>query len=142
MTLPATGPISMSMVAAELGISATGLSLNDSSVRNLASKPSGIISMSDLYGKSALIREPASGEYFDSGGFNNTYWDEYILDATTQVRILWQGSNMGVLLNPVPNTQVVYKDPGSQWYYVRGSLRAAPGAYQKYFGIYRQNVAP
>ena len=53
MTLPASGPISMSQVAAELGISATGLSLNDSRVRALAGKPSGAISFADLLGKSA-----------------------------------------------------------------------------------------
>jgi hypothetical protein len=53
MTLPSSGPISMSQVAAELGISATGLSLNDSRVRALAGKPSGAISMNDLHGKSA-----------------------------------------------------------------------------------------
>lgn len=53
MTLPASGPISMSDIAAELGISAQGLSLGDSRVRALAGKPSGPISFSDLYGKSA-----------------------------------------------------------------------------------------
>jgi hypothetical protein len=53
VTLPTSGSISMSQVAAELGISATGLSLNDSRVRSLAGKPSGAISMSDLRGKSA-----------------------------------------------------------------------------------------
>lgn len=41
----------MAQIAAELGISATGLSLNDSRVRELAVRPSGAISMSDLYGK-------------------------------------------------------------------------------------------
>lgn len=55
MTLPSTGPISMSQVATELGISATGLSLNDSRVRALAGKPSGTISMSDLRGKSTSV---------------------------------------------------------------------------------------
>lgn len=53
MTLPSTGAISMDMVADELGISASGLSLNDSRVRNLAGRPSGAISFSDLRGKSA-----------------------------------------------------------------------------------------
>ena len=54
MTLPASGSISMAQVAAELGISAVGLSLNDSRVRNLAGVgASGPISMSSLLGKSA-----------------------------------------------------------------------------------------
>lgn len=53
MTLPSSGPISMAMIANELGISSYGLSLNDSRVRNLAGRPSGTISFSDLRGKSA-----------------------------------------------------------------------------------------
>lgn len=52
MTLPASGAISMSQVATELGISATGLNLNDSRVRTLAGIPSGSISLNALHGKS------------------------------------------------------------------------------------------
>ncbi|WP_323894931.1 hypothetical protein [Aeromonas caviae] len=52
MTLPASGSISIAQVATELGIGATGLSLNDSRVRNLFGKASGIIRMSDGHGKS------------------------------------------------------------------------------------------
>ena len=51
MALPSSGPITMAQVAAEIGISASGLSLNDSRVRQLAGRPSGGISMSDLLGK-------------------------------------------------------------------------------------------
>lgn len=51
MTLPASGAMSLSMIAAELGIAATGLSLNDSRVRQLAGKPTGAISLADFYGK-------------------------------------------------------------------------------------------
>ncbi|WP_188013153.1 hypothetical protein [Photobacterium damselae] len=52
MALPSSGSISMSQVAAELGIPATGLSLNDQRVRVLAGRLSGTISFSDLRGKS------------------------------------------------------------------------------------------
>lgn len=52
MTLPA-GTISMSQVAAELGISQTGLSLNHSWVRQLAGQNSGSVSMSNLQGQTA-----------------------------------------------------------------------------------------
>lgn len=51
MALPNSGPITMAMIAAEIGISASGLSLNDSRVRQLAGKPSGAISFADLLGK-------------------------------------------------------------------------------------------
>ncbi|MBU9648287.1 hypothetical protein [Burkholderia multivorans] len=54
MTLP-TGQISMSQIAAELGISATGLNLNHGWVRALAGKPSGAIGFSDLHGQSGRI---------------------------------------------------------------------------------------
>lgn len=54
MALPGSGAISMAQVAAELGIPATGLGLNDSRVRALAGKPSGAISMADLHGKSSM----------------------------------------------------------------------------------------
>lgn len=52
MTLPASGPISLGMVAAELGISLP-LSLGDNRVRALAGNILGSISLGDLYGKSA-----------------------------------------------------------------------------------------
>lgn len=51
MTLPASGAISLSMIATELGLAATGLNLNDSRVRSLAGKPTGAVSFSDFYGK-------------------------------------------------------------------------------------------
>ena len=51
MALPSSGSITMAMIATELGISPTGLSLNDSRVRTLAGVPSGAISMAILYGK-------------------------------------------------------------------------------------------
>jgi len=53
MTLPSTGFISMSGVAAELGISPIGLSLGNGAVRTLAGVASGPISMDVLHGKSA-----------------------------------------------------------------------------------------
>lgn len=55
MALPSSGTISMSQVAAELGVAATGLSLNDTRVRTLAGVPSGAISMSNLHGKSSFV---------------------------------------------------------------------------------------
>lgn len=53
MSLPTTGPISLGQVNTELKRPATQtISLNDGQVRQLAGRPSGAISMSDLRGKS------------------------------------------------------------------------------------------
>lgn len=55
MPLQTTGPISLSDVNTELGLSATAtISLNDAAVRSLAGIASGPISLNDLYGKSAV----------------------------------------------------------------------------------------
>ncbi len=54
MTLPLSGIIKLSQVNVELSrTSSTAVSLNQTPVRTLAIKPSGKISMSDLYGKAA-----------------------------------------------------------------------------------------
>lgn len=53
MALPSTGSISMSQVNVELKKNETSvITLNDTNVRKLAGKPSGVISMNDLRGKS------------------------------------------------------------------------------------------
>lgn len=53
MTLPASGPISFNNINVELGVSgATQASLGQTSYRTLAGVPSGVISMSNFYGKS------------------------------------------------------------------------------------------
>lgn len=60
--LQTSGAITMAQVAAELGISATGLSLGDSRVRALAKRASGTVSFADLHGKSRLTWNWNGGE--------------------------------------------------------------------------------
>lgn len=67
MALPNSGPISLRDVNIELSIIPEGtVSLNDSDVRDLAKKPSGIIKMSDLYGKEVGLNPMDCDYYFDS----------------------------------------------------------------------------
>jgi hypothetical protein len=62
MTLPLSGLIGLNQVNVELGRSSTQLiGLNESTVRTLAVKPSGLISLSDLYGKTYTTA--ISGQY-------------------------------------------------------------------------------
>lgn len=81
MTLPCSGPISMSQVNTELGHTSTAnISLNQADVRTLAGVPAGTISMSDLHCKSAPGSTPptlpsATIEVFDStGGLDTNSW--------------------------------------------------------------------
>lgn len=74
MTLPASGAISLAQVAVELGrASNAAITLNETAVRTLAGKPSGAISLSDLYGKSnykiGLVSTPGFNDYGSSGMF-------------------------------------------------------------------------
>lgn len=84
MTLPPVGSkITMSMVAAELGVSKRELKLGSAAVRALAGKPTGPVKLSDLYDKSAAPavqvttgRTTASGTtltgFFPSGYFSGS----------------------------------------------------------------------
>ncbi|OAD82861.1 hypothetical protein ATN89_17415 [Comamonas thiooxydans] len=75
MTLP-TGQITMAQVAAELGIGAGGLNLNDSRVRSLAGVPSGSISMANLQGKTnsyAYVSGITWLDYYEQRGTSGAY---------------------------------------------------------------------
>lgn len=67
MALPSTGSINMNQVNVELKKSDTSkIALNDTDVRKLANKPSGIIGMSDLRGKSAEPQPQDCDYYFET----------------------------------------------------------------------------
>jgi hypothetical protein len=70
MTLPASGPISMSQVASELGLSASGINLNHAWVRQLAGANSGAVSMNSLLEQTATF----SGNYTPGQSGGNTFF--------------------------------------------------------------------
>lgn len=85
MTLPSSGTITMDMVATELGIPNTGLSLNDSRVRALAGIPSGTIGFYNLYGKSSYI--PMSLYAPDAYDFTDSRWGPGVATAYPEVLV-------------------------------------------------------
>lgn len=101
MALPASGPISMSMVNTELGIPATTvITLNDAAVRTLFNKSSGAIALSDGYGKSAVsapVFPTTILVNFVGGGYQefltNTTASNYSVNDRTVG--YWNGIDMG-----------------------------------------------
>ena len=87
MTLPSSGAITMAQVATELGVSQTGINLNQSNVRTLAGRPSGTISMSDLRGKANGGASLLVGSYNDGFaqyyGYGNTNFSAVGFGALT-----------------------------------------------------------
>jgi hypothetical protein len=88
MTLPVSpNSISLSQVNTELGLTSTAtISLNDAAVRALFSKSSGIISMSDGWGKSSVATPTLAAPAFTSavGGVNQVSFTwTAVADATS-----------------------------------------------------------
>lgn len=89
MTIRTSPPISLSDVLAELRITNPGrqypISLGDPDVRALAGRPSGAISLSDLYGKSSYIPMTV----YATGGFDtrNTSYGPGFAEATATATV-------------------------------------------------------
>ena len=87
MTLPASGAISFNAINVELGKSGTTQgALNDTDYRTLAAVPSGQISLSSFYGKSAVT--------YSASLSNDTVWDLAIspTDAFAGIRVHSDGT--------------------------------------------------
>lgn len=73
MTTP-SGVISLSDVATELGVSTSGINLNQQNVRRLAGKPSGAVSLNDLRNKTWVLnltgRQSVADCYSAQSGFS------------------------------------------------------------------------
>lgn len=92
MTLPSSGAISLSQVDTELGrASNAAVSLGETAVRSMAGVSSGAISMSNLYGKSAITFSPVAGSYTSSGPSPRTY----TITASAAVVWTWTKTSTG-----------------------------------------------
>lgn len=118
MTLPSSGTLQASDINVELGRAWNHFfDMNGAAERNLAGKPSGAISFWDFYGKSNLIREPATGEHYSR---DYTSWEDE--QNSGAVRIKWFGAQ--------------------QYWYPTGLIAITVGNWTYYRGSYRENTRP
>lgn len=107
MTLPSSGPLTMTAIAKEAGVSTTALSLNNSSLRALANKPTlnSNISYSDFYGKNVVTNgfvqstaiTPIGGDFSVLSGW--TVFTGGIVFLGSTVIAGWTSPNPGTLQN-------------------------------------------
>lgn len=137
MALPNSGPITMAQVAAEIGISASGLSLDDSRVRTLAARPAGAISFADLLGKSWFnpftsvtggSRTNTSGSTSASYTYNRSSGD----DRFTNIIVSYMADTQQAYISLYQNTNKYPNSLASTRY---GSLVAF-----KLFGVIYRNT--
>lgn len=127
MTLPSSGTLQASDINVELGRAWNHFfDMNGAAERNLAGKPSGTISFSDFYGKSNLIREPATGERF------TRFFDDWEQFDLGRVIIYW-GSDIDIYDGYPGGASAVAV---GTWTYYRGAHRGASTG-RNYYGIYR-----
>lgn len=129
MALPSTGPISMSQVRTELGLSGS-ISLGQAAVRELAGRPSGSISMSHLRGKSAYTPMTLSNTnahaiiYGQPCGNHTSSSTVTVSGGKPPFTYAWQkifgGGSLSGATNTSTGTMVAFVCPGQ---YVSGQYR-------------------
>jgi hypothetical protein len=120
MALPSYGTISITDIAAYLGISANGRNLNDSRVRNLTSRPSGIISLNDC--RYQPISVNWNGAFEDNHRSSQRTFNISFQCSTSGGRIpltyswTWQSNPSGFLFTDreFGNGSIVYTFPGPE----------------------------
>lgn len=100
MGLQNSGPIKLSEVNIELGQSSNAtFSMNSAASRGLAGKSSGIIKMSDYYGKSTFSYTRVAGPSLQVSTYSAPYrkmWYQYDLGTSNQPRtVVWMGTYFG-----------------------------------------------
>lgn len=113
----------MTQIAAELGISASGLNLNDSRVRALAGKPSGPISYSDLRGKSSFswVNSNTAIEAYLANGPSTSF----MLDMNLNGSAAWYDTPFNYFNGIRPANVWVMFD--NSWMYLSGNSSPSPG---------------
>ena len=129
MALPWSGQIAVSDINVELGRAWNHwFDINGAAERN-AQKPSGPISFYDFYGKSSIIREPASGEAYNLAS-PFTAWEA---SGAGWVSIYWYSNSKAYDGRPGSGTTVLTV---GTWTYYRGSQHYFSGS-SAYHALYR-----
>lgn len=124
MTLPSSGPLTMTAIAKEAGVSTTALNLNNASLRALAGKPTinSTISYSDFYGKNVVTNGFVQSTTITpiGGGFSVlSGWTAYaggLVTLGSTVIAGWTSPNPGTLQDGLgtssPNVSTSLSVPG------------------------------
>lgn len=143
MTLQSSGAISLLDIRNELGLSGM-ISLGDSIVRTLLGKPSGVISLSDAYGKSAYPTAPGDPYYTNitqtsftvnwAASSNVSYYELYF----------WNGSSWQYLTSTTLTYEPINNAVAGTTYYfiIRAISPVGYGIYGNYTGVTTLPLAP
>ena len=136
MTLPIAGQFGLDEVALELDREGTFITLNDSDVRTLAGKSSGLITMYDLYGKQFYAPHRAT-QFVDSQGYFGDTPGNSAMD-TTGTSVDSSTSASGMFFPPGADSisgTALYWGFGSRKSYT-GTLTVRWGGFTQYSSVY------